>query len=267
MPFFLTLASVYLGGFFYFREEKMELQVLESREILGNQFKVYGTIEDPMFLAKDVAEWIEHNKPSELLSVVDQDEKLKALVSHSGQRREMWFLTKDGLYEVLMLSRKPIAREFKKKVKVILNEIQRTGQYKQTSDNLSKELLLVESASKILKVNEASKLLMLQKASKRNGINPIGLLPEYTDEPLTISLTSLLKKYNVKLSAIKANKILIEKGVLEVKERPSRKRSIKQFKSFTDYGLNYGKNLLSPQNQLETQCHFYDSADILKYFK
>lgn len=32
----------------------------------------------------------------------------------SGQVRKMWFLTEDGLYEVLMQSRKPIAKEFKK---------------------------------------------------------------------------------------------------------------------------------------------------------
>ena len=38
----------------------------------------------------------------------------------SGQRREMWFLTEDGLYEVLMQSRKPVAKEFKKKVKNML---------------------------------------------------------------------------------------------------------------------------------------------------
>ena len=45
------------------------------------------------------------------------DEKLKCLLSTSGQRREMWFLTEDGLYEVLMQSRKPIAKAFKKEVK------------------------------------------------------------------------------------------------------------------------------------------------------
>ena len=31
----------------------------------------------------------------------------------SGQNRDMWFLTEDGLYEVLMQSRKPIAKQFK----------------------------------------------------------------------------------------------------------------------------------------------------------
>mgnify|MGYP003401111636 CR=1 FL=1 len=47
----------------------------------------------------------------------------------SGQNREMWFLTEDGLYEVLMQSRKPIAKEFKKQVKLILKEIRKHGMY------------------------------------------------------------------------------------------------------------------------------------------
>lgn len=41
-----------------------ELKVLNEQEVLGKQFRVYGTAEEPLFLAKDVAEWIEHSKPS-----------------------------------------------------------------------------------------------------------------------------------------------------------------------------------------------------------
>lgn len=37
----------------------------------------------------------------------------------AGQNREVTMLTEDGLYEVLMQSRKPIAKAFKKEVKKI----------------------------------------------------------------------------------------------------------------------------------------------------
>lgn len=49
-----------------------------------------------------------------MLSLVDDGEKLKRTLYVSGQNREMWFLTEDGLYEVLMQSRKPIAKKFKR---------------------------------------------------------------------------------------------------------------------------------------------------------
>ena len=72
------------------------LEVINQQEVLGKDFKIYGTPKEPLFLAKDVGSWIEHNKPSEMILNVDEDEKLKAIISHSGQKREMWFLTEDG---------------------------------------------------------------------------------------------------------------------------------------------------------------------------
>lgn len=75
-----------------------------------------------MFLAKDVAEWIDYTgRTGQLLNIVDEEEKLMHTIYASGQNREMWFLTEDGLYEVLMQSRKPIAKSVDEdeKVKVI----------------------------------------------------------------------------------------------------------------------------------------------------
>ena len=100
-----------------------ELQVVKEQEVLGKQFRIYGTIEAPLFLARDVANWIEHTDLSRMVNLVDEDEKLKRTLYVSGQNREMWFLTEDGLYEVLMQSRKPIAKQFKKKVKEILKSL------------------------------------------------------------------------------------------------------------------------------------------------
>lgn len=67
-----------------------------------------------------------------MLEKVDEDEKIKIygkLVSRfkthtpaiSMGATNRWFLTEDGLYEVLMQSRKPIAKQFKKQVKKVVN--------------------------------------------------------------------------------------------------------------------------------------------------
>ncbi|HAT4185755.1 phage antirepressor [Clostridium perfringens] len=112
------------------------LTVIEERKVLGKDFKVYGTIENPLVLAKDVAEWIDYSykdsrktarDTSKMLKTIDEEEKLVGTLFLSGQNREAWFLTEDGLYEVLMQSRKPIAKEFKKEVKKILKQIRLTG--------------------------------------------------------------------------------------------------------------------------------------------
>lgn len=106
-----------------------ELKVLEQKDILGNEFSIYGTAEEPMFLAKDVAEWIGHTDLSRMVGLVEDDEKLKRTMYVSGQNREYWFLTEHGLYEILMQSRKSIAKVFKKQVKEILKEIRKNGSY------------------------------------------------------------------------------------------------------------------------------------------
>lgn len=70
-----------------------------------------------------------------MLGSVDNDEKINIIVppnivgGNLKPNREYWFLTEDGLYEVLMQSRKPKAKEFKKEVKKILKSIRKTGGY------------------------------------------------------------------------------------------------------------------------------------------
>ena len=103
------------------------LKIINEQEVLGKDFKVYGDIDNPLFLAKDVANWIEHSNPRMMLSNIDDEEKVVNNAYTLGGNQESWFLTEGGLYEVLMLSRKPIAKQFKKKVKEILKTIRLTG--------------------------------------------------------------------------------------------------------------------------------------------
>lgn len=119
-------------------DENKTVEVLTTKEVFGKEFTIYGTVERPLFLAKDVADMIEYSKDSKgnynvsvMLSKVDEDEKTKVFTNLNNAKvgSNTWFLTEDGLYEVLMQSRKPIAKEFKKNVKRILKEIRKTGSY------------------------------------------------------------------------------------------------------------------------------------------
>lgn len=108
-----------------------ELKVFKEAIVLDRMIQMYGTVDEPLFLAKDVAEWIEYDTSSlnKFVSMTDEDEKVRKIVPTLGGPQEMWFLTEDGLYEVLMQSRKPQAKIFKKEVKKILKSIRKTGGY------------------------------------------------------------------------------------------------------------------------------------------
>ena len=74
-------------------------------------------------------------------------------------------------------------------------------------------------------------------------------------------MTNLLKQQDnlPKLSAVKANKILVTAGLLEEKERPSSKYpgKIKKYKSLTEKGQEFGENRENPNTPGQTTPYYY----------
>lgn len=126
---------------------KHPIQVLSETELLGHKFTVYGTAENPLFLAKEVAEVLNYSESnsSKLTNLVESDEKVRNIITTPGGNQEVWLLTEDGLYEVLFQSRKPIAKEFKKGVKEILKTIRKTGGYIATKQDDTPEEIMARA--------------------------------------------------------------------------------------------------------------------------
>ena len=106
---------------------------------------MYGTPENPLFKANEVASIIEHSTITRMLELVDEDEKGVYQLSTPGGNQQVWFLTEGGLYEVLMQSRKPIAKQFKKGVKQILHEVRTKGGYIATKESDTPEEIMARA--------------------------------------------------------------------------------------------------------------------------
>lgn len=104
-----------------------EVKIIHKEIILGKEIDVWGTFEEPYFRASDVASWLGFKNISTSLKCLDPEELTK--FNLGSRQGEVWFLTEDGLYDFLMQSRKPAAKEFKKGVKAVLKEIRKTGAY------------------------------------------------------------------------------------------------------------------------------------------
>ena len=179
-----------------------ELKVLDEQEVLGKRFRVYGTVEEPLFVANDVADWIEHSNVTEMLRGIDDDEKLVSIILRAGQNRQMNMLTENGLYEVLMQSRKPIAKQFKKEVKEILKTIRKHCMY--ATDNVIDNILNnpdfgIELLTK-LKEERAARV----EAERKNAI--------LMHVNKTYTITEIAKELGLK-SAMQLNRILAEKKI------------------------------------------------------
>lgn len=105
---------------------KEAMKVICTSAILGKTVDVYGSVIEPFFLAKDIAAWIELKNPSDVVKRVEEDERSKF---NLGRQGDAWFLTENGLYEVLMQSRKPLSKKFKSGIKKLLREVRLKGGY------------------------------------------------------------------------------------------------------------------------------------------
>ena len=193
-----------------------ELKIVNEQEVLGKNFRIYGDFENPLFLAKDVAEWIEHSKVSIMLESVDDDEKIKKICEVNNsyftsfkarKTQEMWFLTENGLYEVLMLSRKPIAKQFKKEVKKILHQLRVKGGYI-TEKGLG---AILDNPDYLMElINESGKRLVEMRKRAELAENKNNILM-HSEKTYTIS--EIAKELGYK-SAIEFNKVLYNDKII-----------------------------------------------------
>lgn len=240
------------------------LMVFDEREVLGKEFRIYGTKENPLFLAKDVAEWIDYSytssrktarDTSKMLKTIDEDEKLVGTLFLSGQNREAWFLTEDGLYEVLMQSRKPIAKAFKKEVKKILKQIRTTGGYIPVKEEdtemeiLSKALLIanktMEMQKERLKNLEEEKNKAIEDKNKLIHTSKTYTASELAKElgfRSAKALNEALRDMNIiyKCNGTwlpKAN--YVDKGYMETKQKELDNGIIKYYSKWTGTGRDF----------------------------
>ena len=200
------------------KENRMnEIKVINKSMLLGKEINVYGSVDDPLFLAKDVAEWIEHTQPSKMVETVDEDEKLMGTIFLSGQNREVWMLTEDGLYEVLMQSRKPIAKQFKKGVKEILKTIRKTGSY-----SVSKPLSQLEVLQ--MTVNQ-----MVEQEKRLSGVERLALEQKERLDKMELEQADNAKALlEVELSDNKVPEVTMRNKIRKLVNQYSRATNTKQ---------------------------------------
>lgn len=200
------------------KENRMnEIKVINKSILLGKEIDVYGTIDEPLFLAKDVAEWIGHSDVSMMVKNVEEDEKVTNNVCTLGGSQNAWFLTEDGLYEVLMQSRKPIAKQFKKGVKEILKTIRKTGSY-----SVSKPLSQLEVLQ--MAVNQ-----MVEQEKRLSGVERLALEQKERLDKMELEQADNAKALlEVELSDNKVPEVTMRNKIRKLVNQYSRATNTKQ---------------------------------------
>lgn len=117
---------------------------------------------EPWFVGKDVAQALGYNDTDQALRKhVDDEDKLTRRFDGSGQERSMTTINESGLYSLVLSSKLPGAKKFKRWVTAeVLPTIRKTGGYQLPKDFPSALRALADATEKLLAVeteNEANR--------------------------------------------------------------------------------------------------------------
>lgn len=115
---------------------KQEIEIVTNEtSLMVKQFEnlnitIYGTYENPLFKAKDIGELLDIKNIREIIKNFNNKQRCDvSLTDAIGREQKTTFLTEQGLYKVLMKSRKPIAEQFQDWVCEVVEEIRKQGKY------------------------------------------------------------------------------------------------------------------------------------------
>lgn len=191
-----------------------ELKIFENTE-----FGTLRTVEmngEPWLVGKDVAEILGYQNPSKALADhVDDDDKLKNESLSSLGQRGGWLINESGLYSLVLSSKLPAAKAFKRWVtSEVLPTIRRHGLYA-IDDIIADPDLGIRALLALKAEREARKALEVENKVKDQQIAELKPKASYYDLilqcPSLLSVTEIAKDYG--LSAKALNKMLHDLGV------------------------------------------------------
>ena len=106
-----------------------QLEIFKNREF--GEIRTVTVDGEPWFVAKDIAEILQYtNTQKAIRDHVDEEDKLTERIVLSGQNREVICINESGLYSLILSSKMPGAKRFKRWVtSEVLPQIRRTGTY------------------------------------------------------------------------------------------------------------------------------------------
>ncbi len=187
-----------------------ELQIFQNEEF--GSVRTVIKDEEIWFIAKDVCECLEVKNVSDALSRLDEDEKGIVLTDTLGGKQEMTCVNESGLYSLVLSSRKPEAKKFKKWVtSEVLPSIRKHGAYltpKTTEELIANPDLIIELAMQLKNERLAKQQaeLKLQEAKPK-----IEYYEKVLDSVSEFTTTQVAKE--LCMTAKQLNKILANEGI------------------------------------------------------
>ena len=204
-------------------EEEYVMSDIVKFEFGAHQVRTAGTPEAPLFCASDVCAVLGISDASQACAKLDQEDQELIRVEHgSGQKRAI-FVNESGLYALVLTSRKPEARAFKRWVtSEVLPAIRKTGTYTAKPLTNIQQLVLQAHALAELEERQAEQVDALAATDYEVAklASKVAILVSRPDEFDWIPVCACAERLGLKLTqgedqelGRRASKISKERGV------------------------------------------------------
>ena len=170
-----------------------------------NNVRTLGDPISPQFIASDLAVILGYQSTKDATRILDDDEKGVVEIETNGGKQKMTTVTESGMYALVLKSRRPEAKAFRKWVtSEVLPSIRKTGSYTMPSDTIdvTQQYLVRTAVSRLAKnsslayqrvyheLYERFKVPRYQELKKAEFVNVMKFLQasdllEGMDEPVT----------------------------------------------------------------------------------
>ena len=230
----------------------MELQVYKNAEFGSVRTTTIGG--QPSFGGKDVASMLGYaNTRKALIDHIDEEDKDDVTIRDAiGRNQTMIAINESGLYSLILSSKMPNAKKFKRWVtNEVLPAIRKHGLYA-TDDLIANPDLAIAAFTALKEEREKNKELMAAVAIGQQQIAEMKPKATYYDVVLkcrdAVNISVIAKDYG--WSAMRMNEYLHEKGI--------------QFKQ-GDIWLLYQK--YAPNGYTKTNTHIYEDSKGIQHTK
>ena len=163
----------------------MKNQIFKNKEF--GQIRTCMVDGETYFVGKDVASGLGYkNTKNALMRHVDEEDKLGARFTTSGQNREMIVINESGLYSLILSSKLDSARRFKRWVtSEVLPQIRKNGRYELEQQNRvleSRNALLEEITAQQKPLTDYARIILsgtqtvtITQIAQDYGMSPVGM--------------------------------------------------------------------------------------------
>lgn len=146
----------------------MDLQIFNNASF--GEIRTIQQGEEILFVAADVCRALDLSNPSKAVSRLDEDERANLKLGRQGNTN---VVNEYGLYNLVLASRKPEAKAFKRWITHdVIPSIRKTGGYINGSEDMSDDEIMAKALMVAQKTIESNKARISQLESDNNRMRP-----------------------------------------------------------------------------------------------